>query len=376
MDSWDGLNGDIRSTVVYDATTNAYYFTSKGGSFYSVQVTADRKLANKWSLSLQNGTSGVPMSTCTPVVYNGRAYVGVSGAGQFAAYSGHNLTVIDLNSRTIAYSVPTEGYPQTSGLLTTAYGDWAYVYFFDNMTPGKLRVLRDRPGQTAADYLTTEGSRDTAYALFTPTGEQAQYAICSPIVDEYGTIYFKNDSAHLMAFGSTITELRVTSQPEKTQYTQGETFDATGLAVTAVYANGKTRDVTKYLTWSEDPLTAEDSSFTLSFPWVMYHNVEDGTAMKSGVATVTPTVTLSLTIERQTLGDVNGDGKIDLADAQCILDGEAGLKELPDASVADVSGDGTVDSNDAVLIAQYARGTLTQFPAAAPETAPETEPEE
>ena len=28
------------------------------------------------------------MSTCTPTVYNGRAYVGVSGTSQFGAYSG------------------------------------------------------------------------------------------------------------------------------------------------------------------------------------------------------------------------------------------------------------------------------------------------
>lgn len=86
------------------------------------------------------------MSTCSPVVYNGRAYMGVSGAGQFSAYSGHNITVVDIASRSIAYSVPTQGYPQTSGLLTTAYSDYTYVYFFDNMTPGKLRVLRDKPG--------------------------------------------------------------------------------------------------------------------------------------------------------------------------------------------------------------------------------------
>lgn len=43
------------------------------------------------------------------------------------------------------------GYPQTSGLLTTAYqnGDgYNYVYFLDNYTPGKLRVIRDKPGMT------------------------------------------------------------------------------------------------------------------------------------------------------------------------------------------------------------------------------------
>ena len=44
LDSWDNLNSDIRSTVVYDAETDACYFTAKGGTFYSVQV-ADGKLS-------------------------------------------------------------------------------------------------------------------------------------------------------------------------------------------------------------------------------------------------------------------------------------------------------------------------------------------
>lgn len=138
------------------------------------------------------------MSTSTPVVYNGRAYIGVSGTGQFTAYSGHNITVIDLENWKIAYSVETQGYPQTSGLLTTAYEQdpgYVYVYFIDNYTPGTLRVLRDKPGQTKADYLTTETFNGvtyrTAYALFTPFDKQAQYAICSPITDSDGTLYFK-----------------------------------------------------------------------------------------------------------------------------------------------------------------------------------------
>lgn len=367
LDRWDGLNGDVRSTVVHSG--NAYYFTSKGGTFYSVQVTADRKLTGKWSLNLTNGTGGVPMSTCSPVVYNGRAYVGVSGAGQFSPYSGHNITVIELNSRSIAYTVATQGYPQTSGLLTTCYDGAAYIYFFDNMTPGKLRVIRDRPGQTAADYLTQEGEISTAYALFTPTGDQAQYAICSPIVDEYGTIYFKNDSANLMAFGSTITKLEVTTGPKKTEYQAGEKFDPDGMQITAFYANGKSRDVTAYVTWPEEALTLEDTTFTISYPYGMYHNQENGTAMTAGVETVTPTVELELTVRSGLLGDVNGDGVVDKLDAQAILDYEAGLAETElSLSIADVSGDGVIDSNDAVLILQYVAGTITQFPVVGKDT--------
>ena len=368
LDSWEGLNADIRSTVVYDSGSDAYYFTSKGGTFYSVRVSAERKLVNKWSVALQNGTGGVPMSTSTPVVYNGRAYIGVSGSGQFTPYSGHNITVIDLNARAIAYLVNTQGYPQTSGLLTTAYeqeNGCVYVYFFDNMTPGKLRILRDRPGQTVPDYVTDEAGRTTAYALFTPTGEQAQYAICSPVADEYGTVYFKNDSAYLMAFGSAIERLEITTQPTKTVYAEGETFDPTGMTVTAVYTNGMTRDVTSYIAYSREPLTAEDGTFTVSFPYVMYHNVENGTEMTSGVETMLPTATLKLTVGGEILGDVNGDGKVDQADAELILAYEAKLLEQPlPEKTADVSGDGVIDSNDAALILQYAAGAIKEFPAA------------
>ena len=80
-------------------------------------------------------------------------------------------TVIDLKTWQIAYSVPTQGYPQTSGLLTTAYseGDGAvYVYFFDNFTPGKLRVLKDTPGQTKPVLTTQESFIDKDKTTDTP----------------------------------------------------------------------------------------------------------------------------------------------------------------------------------------------------------------
>lgn len=193
-----------RSTICYDSVTKAYYFTSKGGTFYRAKVEAQNgsyAITACDGLKLDNGANDPalpPMSTSTPVVYNGRAYIGVSGTGQFTQYSGHNITVIDLENWKIAYSVKTQGYPQTSGLLTTAYEEnngYVYVYFFDNYTPGTLRVLRDKAGQTKADYLTKESSSGssywTPYALFTPFDKQAQYAICSPIADSDGTIYFK-----------------------------------------------------------------------------------------------------------------------------------------------------------------------------------------
>ena len=188
----------------------------------------------------------------------------------------------------------------------------------------------------------------------------------APIVDEYGTIYFKNDSAYLMAFGSAIETIEVTAMPDKIVYAEGETFDPAGMVVTATYANGMTRDITAYVSYGTEPLTAEDARFTISFDLVMYHNEETDTAMNAGVPTVTPTAVLELTIGTTALGDVNGDGSVDAADAQMILDHEARNTEgeLP-LETADVSGDGVIDSNDAVLILQYAKNLISAFPAAA-----------
>lgn len=315
LDSREGLPGDIRSAVSYDSSTDAYYFATKGGYFCRAQVGKDEsgswKITQLRELALSNGSGSKKnpaMSTCTPVVHNGRAYLGVSGVGQFTAWSGHNITVVDLASWSIAYSVPTQGYPQTSGLLTTAYVEktqYVYVYFFDNYTPGVLRALRDKPGQTAPEHTTTEKYTNkgqttvynSAYALFTPSGDQAQYAICSPIADQYGTVYFKNDSAHLMAFGSAIEKLEVTQAPAKTEYVVGETFDPAGMVITAVYANGARRDVTRYLSYSQEALTLEDDGVTLTFPYVMYHNAEnsDGTS-RAGEPGSKPSVKVPVTV--------------------------------------------------------------------------------
>lgn len=369
-----GVVGDIRSSIT--AYEGKYYFTNKGGYFFEACVDSDGTIESIKTLKLYNyssDSSTPPMSTCTPTIYNGRAYVGVSGTNQFGAYSGHNITVIDIANWEIAYTVRTQGYPQTSGVLTTAYQEETgsvYVYFFDNYTPGKLRVLEDKPGQTSASLVTVESYTDkgttktyeTAYALFTPDGEQAQYAICSPIVDEYGTIYFKNDSAYLMAVGSTIESLEIVQEPDKLSYQVGETFDSTGMQVVAHYTNGTSRNVTAYVTWSEEKLTANDTDFVITFPYVMYQN-QNGTA---GVDYPEPFAALTLTIEDSVAyGDINGDGSVNMTDVSQVLQYINGAVALTDAqqTAADVSGDGSVNMTDVSLILQYINGKITAFPA-------------
>ena len=371
-------SGDVRSAVTWDEATKAFYFTSKNGKFYTASVTAAGEITGVEAISLSNGAgdpSAPPMSTSTPTVYNGRAYIGVSGTSQFGAYSGHNITVIDLVKKQIVYSVPTQGYPQSSGVLTTAYQEsdgCVYVYFFDNYTPGKLRMLSDKPGQTKPLLTTHEtytlngknGECDAAYCLFTPDGQQAQYAICSPITDEYGTLYFKNDSAYLMALGSSVKQLTVAAPPDKTSYHVGEVFDGTGMKITAEYENGVTRDVTDYVAWSAEPLTEDDTELEIRFEHVLYGNRSGNV----GVLAPTPSVTVSLTFlpgeaepqppEKEPVsfmpGDVDGDGEISSGDARLALRRSVSLEDYAEGSAqflaCDVDADGAVSSGDARLI--------------------------
>ncbi|MEG0702572.1 MAG: cadherin-like beta sandwich domain-containing protein [Christensenella sp.] len=180
------VEGDIRSSVAKDG--DRIYFTTKAGKVYSVQMNADGTFNDA---SVKSGqAAGVTESTGTPVVYNGRVYVGGSGA----SFKEGTVAVMNAADMSTIYSAKTGGKVQSSALFSTAYDSETgkvYAYFTYNNKPGGITVLEDSPGQTAAQIS----------ELFVPEGDKAQYCICSPIADTDGTIYYKNDSGYLMAVG-------------------------------------------------------------------------------------------------------------------------------------------------------------------------------
>ena len=187
IDTIEGIKGDMRSAIAYDQDTDKIYFSTKGGWFYSVRVKNDGTFDDKTARYMETGG----MSTGTPLVYNGRAYLGVCGPGQFSK-EGHTYKVIDVNEMKEIYSVEVPGYVQTSGLLSTAYADSngkVYIYTTYNYPPGGLYVIEDSKGQTEAK----------AGHLFIPEGNLSQYSISSLVCDKNGTIYYKNDSCYMMA---------------------------------------------------------------------------------------------------------------------------------------------------------------------------------
>ncbi len=341
IDYLTGIGADIRCTICYDKQTDRYYFTSKGGYFYSVAVDSDGYIDHDSlkKLDLRGGRTGSDdkpvegMSTSTPVVYNGRAYIGVSGVGQFQAYEGHCIAVIDLASWSIAYTCPTKGYPQTSGLLTNAYEKTGkvYVYFFENYSPGTLRIICDSPGQTQLLSIKDGSPISEAEDLFTPRGAQRQFALCSPIVDEYGTIYFKNDSGYMMALGSMISSIEVTEQPTKLLYGAGEVFDPQGMKVVAHYKNGLDRDITNYVSFSQEPLTAEDTDITIYFRHVKYNNTAEIIDPPQTALNLTVLSEQEMTALREAVEAIDALGEVTVEKGDAIREARRKYDSLSDA---------------------------------------------
>ena len=267
LDAHEGIRGDLRSNVSHDPQSDRVFFTTKGGILGNAQIDWDTgKILDYKEVVIKDAQGNAnAMSTCTPSVYNGRIYIGVAGTSQFGANSGHGIAVYNLNgdgSMTQAYVYAIVGYPQTSAMVSTAYSaedGSVYIYLPYNYTPGGVSVLKDKPGQTAP--VTTTGSGYSE--VFTPVGPLAQYCICSTIADQYGTIYYKNDSCYMMAITSKIESLEITQYPTITENEDGS-ITVDGLKAVTKLKNGEERDVSNYVSVIKNE---ETGGYTVSYTY-------------------------------------------------------------------------------------------------------------
>ncbi len=175
--------GDQRSGIVVSG--GKAYFTTKAGYLYSVKINSGKFNANSLKKLSLGGAS-----TSTPVIYNGRIYVGVQGK---SAKEG-SVKVIDANKLSVIYSAPANGYPQNAVLVSDAYfkdTGKVYIYTTYNAHPGGITVYTDSANQTKAEKA----------ELFTPDSDKANYSVSSIVCDENGTLFYKNDSGYIFAVG-------------------------------------------------------------------------------------------------------------------------------------------------------------------------------
>ena len=210
--------GDLRSSLAYK--DGRIYFTTKGGYLCSAAVdgktgaiTDLKKLKNEFDGVVCEGTS-------TPVVYNGYIYYGVGKTkGYFvvAKETGDGLERVNY--------LQLKGKSQGSPLLTTAYGDDLYFYTTYNKTPGGLSCIKVPGGDPMKAEL---------IEIYDAKGYE-QSCTASPICDEDGTIYYRNDSGNLFAVSRTAAPAAIIdTQPVGAKYNPGTAAaEVTALTVAA-----------------------------------------------------------------------------------------------------------------------------------------------
>ena len=81
------------------------------------------------------------------------------------------------------------------------------------------------------------------------------------------TYTYKGQTANLAITAGTLSSIVITTEPAKKKYAEGESFDATGMVVKAVFSNGlEIADVSGY-TFSDAALTPSDESVTISYTY-------------------------------------------------------------------------------------------------------------
>ena len=183
--------GDQRSSIAWDASSGRVYFTTKGGYLCSAKFDSESGTLSDLK-SVQNVEGA--QTTSTPVVYDGVVYYGV-GAG-FSANDKNSFVSANAETLELNYTVGLKGYPQCSVLLSTAYEDEGYLYFYAtyNTTPGGISMIKVKKGATSAS--------DTELVEIYDAAGFSQYCISSIICGKDGTLYYKNDSGNILAVGT------------------------------------------------------------------------------------------------------------------------------------------------------------------------------
>ena len=177
------LEGEqIRSSIV--KYKNSLYFTTKSGNLHKV---------NPDSMVLEGTCKLGLMATGTPSIADDVIYIGAANGNPFQDESTHQFVTVSCETMRIIDSVPSPGYPQAAPLVKDGPEN-NIVYFTYNKPPGGMKIFKtDNAGHI--DKATYED-------LHVPQGDAQEYSISPVMVDNDGTLYYKNDSGYIFALAA------------------------------------------------------------------------------------------------------------------------------------------------------------------------------
>ena len=219
------------------------------------------------------------------IIYDGSEKTGVAyGEGYTLTYN----TAVDAGSYTAVASL-NEGYIWNGGVTEDEKIDWNIAKASPTVssfifTASKNLIADGNPKYASITFdtkdgkLTGMGSVTISYQKRVESGwgtsttdaptEPGTYKVLADVSegDNFTSVSeLTADSWMFTITAPTLTKIEITSAPAKTVYTAGESFDSTGMVVTAIYNDNSTKAVTDYTISPSGALVTTDTAVTVSY---------------------------------------------------------------------------------------------------------------
>ena len=255
--------GNIRSALtVHDGYV--YAVTRDDGTLHKLTIGSDGSITEAGKVQF------APYSTSTPVFSGKYAFICGATANNWKAKG--LLSIIDLSDMSVKQITKADGEElgfesKSTPLVSTRDGE-TYVYFTLNGAKGNW------PNYTSGGgvYMYRLGDAE-ATEVFVPGSGYANYCMASVVCDEFGNLYYTNDSGHLFcvksqahrvkfdarggsatgdqtpASGSTVTK---PADPTREGYTFGGWYTDEACTKAYDFSAAVTADMTLYAKWTKN----------------------------------------------------------------------------------------------------------------------------
>ena len=251
--SWTGTNCSYASSRVNISANGSITFTASTGYRITKIVITSGSSASYYG-TWTSSPSVTPTSSSGVTTFDGlnSSSVTVTTSTAFRCTSASNIIIYyeaaDLTDPTITFNNGTVRVGQNLNLST----------LFSSNSAGTVTY-----SITAGDsYASIDGSTLTGVAVGSVTVKAAQAAA--------GNYNAGEASATITVTNPVLSSIAITTAPTKTTYTEGETFDPTGMVVTATYSDASTDNVTASCTYTPSTstaLTTSNTAITVSYTW-------------------------------------------------------------------------------------------------------------
>ena len=325
IDAIETIYGDLRSGIVN--TGDIIHFVSKPGFYYTVELNRDGDAIVGFDHDSLRDCELPGQSVATPTISplnNETVYITFGNRDGHFVEGGHGIAAVDGPSMSIRKTIEIDYYPQGTPLMKYEQNR-VVLYVLQNKTPGLLMAITDEP--EAEEFTGVE-------VLLTPFESDAQYALSSPVADDYGNLFFRNDSGTIFGLSPKLLSLEVQTPPTKTVYKPGEKFDPAGMVIVGTFANGTTRAMNVAEFEIPDFELTEEDEFVVVKAVRSYHDelelVDEQPVQTGGHLSDPITVEIPIEVKENEAPALNGWVKLSNGQVRYYIDGEyvTGLRKI------------------------------------------------